>query len=116
MGKPFPLTEVRMTFRLRAGDPGEKYSWECFREGTKSRPLIVRLAGLSFLDVDGLWVSLRATLALPQAGVGSRQELRGTGVAAGWRFTDGHMAWREEERWCQHECHEQDTSCRTASG
>ena len=32
-------------FRLRAVESVEKCSWECSREGTKSRPLIVRLAG-----------------------------------------------------------------------
>jgi len=29
---------------LRAVESVEKASWECFREGTKSRPLIVRLS------------------------------------------------------------------------
>ena len=34
----------RKTFPLRAVESVEKCSWECFRERTKSRPLIVRLA------------------------------------------------------------------------
>ena len=35
----------RLRFRLRAADWVEKCAWERFREGTKSRPVIVRLTG-----------------------------------------------------------------------
>ena len=34
---------LRKGFGLRAVESVEKCSWECFREGTKSRPLVVRL-------------------------------------------------------------------------
>jgi len=33
----------QLSFRLRAVDSVEMCSWECFREGTKSRPVVVRL-------------------------------------------------------------------------
>ena len=50
-----------MTFPLRAVESVEKCSWECSREGTKSRPLIVRLAGgQSWLRLS---VELRSELA-----------------------------------------------------
>ena len=38
------LSRARKGFRLRAVESVEKRSWECFREGTKSRPLTVPLA------------------------------------------------------------------------
>jgi hypothetical protein len=34
---------LRKGFGLRAVESVEKCSWECFREGTKSRPLVVWL-------------------------------------------------------------------------
>ena len=36
---------ARSRFRLQAVESVKKCSWECFREGTKSRPVGVRLAG-----------------------------------------------------------------------
>ena len=36
---------ARSRFRLQAVESVKKCSWECFREGTKSRPVVVRLAG-----------------------------------------------------------------------
>ena len=35
----------RSPFRLRAPDRVEKCAWERLREGTKSRPVVVRLSG-----------------------------------------------------------------------
>jgi len=43
----------RSTFGLRAVESVKKCSWECFREGTKSRPLTVRLLVDEFVSHHG---------------------------------------------------------------
>jgi len=37
---------ARWRFRLRAGDPGEKWARAWSRDGRKYRPVVVRLAGV----------------------------------------------------------------------
>ena len=65
-----------MTFPLRAVESVEKCSWECSREGTKSRPLIVRLAGqcCPLANMAPLIVSWHPTIGL------NEQRLSGTSL------------------------------------
>ena len=61
----------RSTFGLRAVEPVEKCFWECFREGTKSRPLMVRLSRHREM-VDRPHHRCRTLVCIPAARLTSR--------------------------------------------